>query len=126
MKIDNSQTNFKSVQYTPMALRAMSKRMPSGAYIQIQEKLNRMYKESPLDIIISTAGSKSNRLLTLIKQNAHISPKKLMPECFKESFLSSIFCNPEKYFEKLCEQIDKKEVIILGKRSRGGRELTVG
>lgn len=125
MQINTSQTSFKSIQYTPRALEAMSKRMPSSQFIHMQERLNKMYKESPLDIIIYTTGAKSHRLCANIKQQSFNNLKKIKPQYIKESILSSIFSKPEKFLDKLCKEIDKNEVYILGTRSRGGRELMV-
>lgn len=121
MQVSNDyQPSFKAASFTPRALNAMSKRMPSGTFIQIQEKLDRMYKTSPLDIVIDTTMAESQRLCAKIKQNKLNLSKQILPQYFEESIISSIFCKPEKYFEKLCKEIDKQEIILLGKKAVAG------
>ena len=127
MQINNSTNqSFKALSFTPRALNAISKRVSAGKFISIQENLGRKYKTSPLDIVVDTTGEGSLRLATKIKQNESTKNiKKIAPEYFEETIFSSIFNRYEKYIEKLCEIIDQQEILLLGKKSRGGRDLMV-
>jgi hypothetical protein len=123
---DSTSPSFKALTFKPKALGALSKRMPSGRFISIQEKLAKKYEASPFDIVIDTVSAESSRLCAKIKQSLSAETgAKIQPKYVEETILSSVFNRSEKFLEKLCKIIDQKEFSILGKKSRSGRDLMV-
>ncbi len=103
----NNQLNFKSLSFTPNALNALSKRLPSGQFMQVQEKYIKKYEKSPFEIVIDTQTGGSQRLIAKIKELKNIKGVLKIwsiVDIFKENSFSSMFRSPEKFLEKL----DKK------------------
>ena len=116
MQVTNcSNQNFKGLSFSPNALKSMSERIPAGKFISVQESLSKKYKNSPLDIVIDTTTQESIRLCAKIKQNTLNKIRKMIIPYIEEDCFSCIFCNPEKFFSKLCKKLDIDEKIILSK-----------
>ena len=126
MQVNNcSNQNFKGISFTPRALKSMSERLPSGKFIFTKEYLEKKFKESNFDVLIDTTAEESIRLCAKIKLSSINKLKNIIPQYFEECIFSSVFNKTEKFFEKLCQKIDKNEMFLLGKISRNELELTV-
>jgi hypothetical protein len=115
---NNSNQSFKALSFTPKALKSLSERMPAGKFMSEQERLVNMYKDSPLDIVVDTTSQESIRLCAKIRQSSSNKIKKMIPQYIEEDVFSSIFNRTESFFKKLCEKIDRREVLLTGKISR--------
>ena len=121
MQINSNEPSFRAAQFTPRALTALSKRLPSGKFDVVKDRFIKMYENSPLDVVVDTVAQEAIRLNATIKE---INPKNyhnMGRDYLEEGIFSSTFRSPEKFLKKLCEKIDTMEVNISGKLSRADK-----
>ena len=121
MQINSNEPSFRAAQFTPRALTALSKRLPSGKFDIVKDQFIKMYEKSPLEIVVDTVAQEAIRFNARINE---INPKNYLGigrDYVEESIFSSTFRSPEKFLKKLCEKIDTMEVSLSGKLSRADK-----
>ena len=109
MKIEN-QLNFKSAHFSRTADRALCKRLAAGEFVKYKTDFLNKYKDSKLDINISTVNEESNRLLAVISINNR------QVNMVQESRLTKFLYTPVHFIEKLSKEIEILESRFFNKQ----------
>ena len=106
MQITNNPISFKSAVIDVNAMHVMVNRMGSDSAHSLKKSICDKYKNSPINIVISSAFKMSSKLC------AKISCKNLPDVYLEEGIFASIFRNPKKFFEIISSTADGLEGVL--------------